>query len=82
MDMAYFVRERTKIIRLFYEEGRVPFERLKQSIEDGSPPWEPPRFSWHLVISSSCHCTDARRLDAQQFRAVECAAGQVSTGGV
>lgn len=45
MNLSYFMRERTKIIRLFYEEGRVPFEQLKRQIEDGVPPFEPPPFN-------------------------------------
>lgn len=42
MDLNYFVRERTAIIRLFYDKGRVPFEQLKRDIEEEVPPWEPP----------------------------------------
>lgn len=42
MDISYFVRERTNIIRLFYDKGRVPFEQLKRDIEEEVPPWEPP----------------------------------------
>ncbi|WP_114859741.1 hypothetical protein [Azospirillum brasilense] len=45
MDLSYFMRERTRIIRLFYEEARIPFEQLKQRIEDGVSPFEPPPFN-------------------------------------
>lgn len=45
MDLSYFMRERTALIRLFYEKGRLPFEQMKQEIEDEVPPWEPPPFN-------------------------------------
>lgn len=45
MDLAYFLRERTNLIRLFYEKGRLPFEQMKQDIEDEVPPWAPPPFN-------------------------------------
>jgi len=45
MNLAYFLRERTKIIRLFYEKGRLPFEQQKRDIEDEVPPWEPSWFN-------------------------------------
>ncbi len=45
MDLAYFMRERTAIIRLFYDKGRLPFEQLKQDIEDEVPPWRPLSFN-------------------------------------
>jgi hypothetical protein len=43
--LTYFLRERTKIIRLFYDKGRVPFEQLKRDIEDEVQPWESPAYS-------------------------------------
>lgn len=44
MDLSYFMRERTAIIRLFYDKGQLPFEQMKKDIEDEVPPWEPPPF--------------------------------------
>lgn len=48
MDLSYFVRERTNIIRLSYDKGRVPFEQLKCDIEEEMPPWERRR---HLGVT-------------------------------
>jgi len=45
MNLPYFLRQRTDIIRLFYDKGRVPFEQLKRDIEDEVRPWEPPPFN-------------------------------------
>lgn len=45
MDLAYWTRQRTDIIRLFYDKGRVPFEQLKRDIEEEVRPWEPPYFN-------------------------------------
>ncbi|WP_417582897.1 hypothetical protein [Pelagibacterium sp.] len=44
MNLAYFLRERTRIIRLFYDLGQLPFEQRKQDIEKGEGQWEPPPF--------------------------------------
>ncbi|MCM2398734.1 hypothetical protein NBH19_21885 [Rhizobium sp. S95] len=44
MDLGYFLRQRTSLIRLFYDKARVPFEQLKRDIEEEVPPWEPPFF--------------------------------------
>ncbi|TAV81573.1 hypothetical protein [Rhizobium leguminosarum] len=44
MNLAFFLRQRTSIIRLFYDNARVPFEQLKRDIEEEVPPWEPPPF--------------------------------------
>ncbi|TIM05523.1 hypothetical protein [Mesorhizobium sp.] len=45
MDLSYWMRQRTDIIRLFYDKGRVPFEQLKREIEEEVRPWEPPYFN-------------------------------------
>lgn len=45
MNLAYWVRQRTDIIRLFYDKGRVPFEQIKRDIEEEVKPWEPPPFN-------------------------------------
>jgi hypothetical protein len=45
MNLAYWVRQRTEIIRLFYDKGRVPFEQLKRDIDEAVKPWEPPPFN-------------------------------------
>lgn len=45
MDLSYFMRERTALIRLFYEKGRLPFERMQHDIEAGDSPWEWPPFN-------------------------------------
>jgi hypothetical protein len=45
MDLSYFMRERTALIRLFLGKGRLPFEEMQRDIEDEVPPWEPPPFN-------------------------------------
>ncbi len=45
MDLSYFMRERTALIRLFHEKSRVPFDQMQRDIEEGLPPWEPPPFN-------------------------------------
>lgn len=45
MNLAFFLRQRTSIIRLFYDKARVPFEQLKRDIEEEVPPWEPTPFN-------------------------------------
>jgi hypothetical protein len=42
MDLSYFMRERTALIRLFHGRGRLPFEQMQRDIEEEVPPWEPP----------------------------------------
>ncbi|SHJ95040.1 hypothetical protein SAMN02745911_3792 [Aureimonas altamirensis DSM 21988] len=45
MDLSYFMRERTALIRLFYTKCRLPFDEMQQEIEAEVPPWEPPPFN-------------------------------------
>lgn len=45
MDLDYRTRQRTDMIRLFYDKARVPFEQLKRDIEEEVRPWEPPAFN-------------------------------------
>ena len=45
MDLDYWMRQRTDMIRLFYDKARVPFEQLKRDIEEEVKPWEPPPFN-------------------------------------
>src|SRR5205823_2525400 len=42
MDVLYFLKERTRFIRQFYELAAGPFLERKRKIEDGEEPFEPP----------------------------------------
>lgn len=42
MDVLYFLKERTKFIRGFYESGCAPFRETIRKIEAGEHPFEPP----------------------------------------
>lgn len=42
LDVEYFLTERTKFIRAFFEEAVAPFEERKRLIEEEEPPYEPP----------------------------------------
>lgn len=42
MDLAYFLRERTALIRHFYDTASVPFIETKRLIEAGEPPFDDP----------------------------------------
>lgn len=42
MDVGYFLKQRTGFIRQYYAVAVVPFETIKQKIEDGEEPYEPP----------------------------------------
>lgn len=42
MDLAYFLRERTALIRHFYDTASVPFIETKRQIEAGEPPFDNP----------------------------------------
>ncbi|QSX28542.1 hypothetical protein JYB88_09515 [Shewanella cyperi] len=42
MDIVCFLKERTKFIKYYYENGILPFEHTKQLIENGLAPYEPP----------------------------------------
>ena len=44
MDLPYFLRQRTAVIRHLYEEGSKPFLEIKRKIEEGEAPYEPPYF--------------------------------------
>lgn len=45
MDLAYFLRQRTSLIRLLYDESVGALGRRKKAIEDGLEPFEPPPFN-------------------------------------
>ena len=42
MDVLYFLTERTKFIRGYYENGCLPFAETIRRIEAGEHPFEPP----------------------------------------
>lgn len=42
MEVGYFLRERTKFIRTFYNEAITPFVERRRLIEHEEPPFEPP----------------------------------------
>lgn len=42
MDLAYFLRERTALIRHFYDTAAFPFAETKRQIEAGEPPFNDP----------------------------------------
>lgn len=42
MDVLFFLKQRTSLIRHFYETASVPFLDLKRKIEGGEHPFEPP----------------------------------------
>ena len=42
MDVLYFLKERTRFIRHFYETAAEPFLETLRRINDGEPPFEPP----------------------------------------
>lgn len=42
MDIAYFLRKRTKFIRSLYDDSARPFEERMKLIEDGKEPYEMP----------------------------------------
>jgi len=42
MDVLYFLKERTKFIRYFYETASAPFRDVIRKIEAGEAPYKPP----------------------------------------
>lgn len=42
MDVEFFLTERTKFIRAFYDDAIRPFDERKRLIEDEEPPYVPP----------------------------------------
>lgn len=42
MDVLYFLKERTRFIRYFYETACQPFRETMRKIEAGEEPFEPP----------------------------------------
>jgi hypothetical protein len=45
MDIHYFLTQRTAFIRTHYDVAVAAFERQKQLIEDGAPPYDNPPYS-------------------------------------
>lgn len=45
MDVVYFLKERTKFIRFYYEEAVKPFLERKSKIEDKEAPFDDPPYS-------------------------------------
>jgi hypothetical protein len=45
MDVRYFLKERTKFIRFYYDEAVKPFLERKRMIDDHEPPFDNPPFS-------------------------------------
>ena len=42
MDIEFFLKERTKFIKYYYENGVIPFESTMELIEKGVEPYVPP----------------------------------------
>jgi len=42
MDVLYFLRGRTRIIRSYHATAAAPFQEILNKIEAGEPPYEPP----------------------------------------
>lgn len=45
MDIAFFFRERARLIRFTYERAAKPFIEMKRQIEGGFPPFDDPPYS-------------------------------------
>ncbi len=41
MDIEFFLKERTKFIKYYYENGIIPFEKTKELIDKGLDPYVP-----------------------------------------
>ncbi|WP_296235747.1 hypothetical protein [uncultured Pseudomonas sp.] len=42
MDVLYFLKERTRLIRQYYEQAAQPFSEIIRKIEEAEPPYIPP----------------------------------------
>lgn len=42
MDIEFFLKDRTKFIRYFYEPATIPFTKIMNNIENGVEPYIPP----------------------------------------
>jgi hypothetical protein len=45
MDAAYFLKERTRLLRFYYKESEKAFRSLQSNIELGQPPFDNPPYS-------------------------------------
>ncbi len=45
MDVVYFLKERTKFIRFYYDQTVIPFAEIKHQIENYLPPFDNPPYS-------------------------------------
>jgi hypothetical protein len=45
MDATYFLKERTKILRFFYDTSARPFLDIQRQIDEGLPPFDNPPYS-------------------------------------
>ncbi len=45
MEVLFFLKERTKFIRHFYETAGESFRETKRQIEAGEPPFDNPPYS-------------------------------------
>ncbi|WP_313552988.1 hypothetical protein [Brevundimonas sp.] len=45
MDVNFFLKERTRFVRSFYDQGVAPFRDIQKRIEDKAPPFDDPPCS-------------------------------------
>jgi len=45
VDVVYFLKERTKFIRFYYDQCVMPFAKIKEQIENELPPFDEPPYS-------------------------------------
>ncbi|MBL3562851.1 hypothetical protein [Rhodovulum sulfidophilum] len=59
MDVAWFFRKRTRLIRFTYERAAKPFIEMKQQIEGGFPPFDDPPHSEDPELPFMAEWSDA-----------------------
>jgi hypothetical protein len=71
MDLAYFVRERTALIRHFYDAASAPFIETRRLIEAVEPPFHDPPGGVHGAGATILSNSEPRRHETRFLRLQE-----------
>src|SRR4051812_24347791 len=58
MDVKHFADLRTNFIRMFYREGRKPFDAIQKAIDEQASPFDEPPYGYDIESGEPAYLTE------------------------
>ncbi|MGO8170550.1 hypothetical protein ACC764_08560 [Rhizobium ruizarguesonis] len=58
MDVKHFADLRANFIRMFYKEGRKPFDTIQKAIDEQAPPFDEPPYGYDIESGEPAYLTE------------------------